>query len=298
MKPIILGLSLTLLLIMLVSTARAEHYEVYLLAGQSNMDGRGAKKDLVGKLTKWAKPQKDVLIRFSAGGLHRKVMVNSGFLPLEPGYSGSLNNKSGTLPTDTFGPEVSFGRTLADGQPGKHIALIKFCEGGTSLQKDWDPNDKEKLYAKFIEFVKSSLKELKDRDDTYEIRGMIWHQGESDTSLKTEEYQTLLTDLIKKVRADLVVKDIPFVVGEVYDNRKRDMVRAAQKATAKEVPRVYFISAQNLKTLDSGTHFDAASQIELGKRFSEPLLKLPAGKKKLNKKPVSPSFGASGPFSS
>ncbi len=30
----------------------------------------------------------------------------------------------------------------------------------------------------------------------------------------------------------------------------------------------FFVSADKLKTFDSGTHFDAASQIELGERFA------------------------------
>ena len=265
---------------MIVSTARAEHYEVFLLAGQSNMDGRGAKKDLTGDLAKWAGAQKDVLISFAAGGLKRTFTESKGFVPLEPGYSGTPGNKPGSLPTATFGPEVSLGRTLADGLPGKHVALIKYAEGGTSLKEDWSPTAKDKLFEKYIAFVNKSLKELKDRGDTYEVRGMIWHQGESDASLPAEKYQEMLTAFIAAVRTNLAIKDLPFVIGEVFDNGGRDRVRAAQKAVAKNVSSAFFVSAEGLKTSDKGTHFDAASQIELGKRLAEPLLKLLATPKK------------------
>ena len=75
------------------------------------------------------------------------------------------------------------------------------------------------------------------------------------------------------MRADLEVPDLPFGVGEVFDNGKRDAVRAAQKATAEKVKGVFFVSADKLKTFDGGTHFDAASQIELGERFAAGMAK-------------------------
>ena len=264
---------------MLIAATRAEHYEVFLLAGQSNMDGRGAKKDLVGELASYAIQQSDVLIAFAAGGLHRPLTMSQGFVALEPGYSGTPGKKAGGLPTGTFGPELSFGRTMASGLPGKHVALIKYAEGGTNLRADWNPDKKGSLYEKFIAFTRQSLKGMKDRGDTYEIRGMIWHQGESDASLPADQYQKMLTEFISRVRTDLALKDLPFVIGEVYDNGKRDSVRTAQQAVAKAVAGTYFASAKGLKTFDGGTHFDAASQIELGQRLAEPLLKLRSSSK-------------------
>ncbi len=261
-------------LVLVAATVQAKHYEVFLLAGQSNMDGRGAKKELVGDLAKWAQLQPDVLINFRAGGLHRPLTLSHGFKPLEPGYSGTPGTKPGGLPSASFGPEVAMGATLAEGLPGKKVALIKCAEGGTSLSKDWAPGAKGKLYEQFITFVGQVLKELQAKGDTYTLRGMAWHQGESDAGLPTGKYQELLTDFIQRVRADLKVKDLPFVIGEVYDNGHRDAVREGEKATAAAMPHAAFASAQGLKTSDKGTHFDAASQIELGKRFALAMLPL------------------------
>jgi len=261
-------------IVLIASPVCAEHYEVFLLAGQSNMDGRGAKKDLTGSLGKWAKPQPNVLINFRAGGLHRPLTLSDGFKPLEPGYSGTPGRKPGALPTSTLGPEVSFGATMAEGLPGRKVALIKCSEGGTSLSKDWAPGTKDKLYEQFVTFVNQSLKELTDKGDTYTVCGMAWHQGESDAALPPGKYQMLLTGLINRVRTDLKAKDLPFVIGEVYNNGKRNGVRKDQKATAEAVANTSFASADGLKTFDGGTHFDAASQIELGKRMAHEMLKL------------------------
>jgi len=54
----------------------------------------------------------------------------------------------------------------------------------------------------------------------------------------------------------------------VIDNGKRDSILAAQRATAKDVKGAFLVLAEKLKSSDGGTHFDAASQIELGQRFA------------------------------
>src|SRR5262245_43104978 len=266
---IAIPVALFLNLFVFTASVRADHYEVFIVAGQSNCDGRGQASDLTGPLAKWAKPQDDVLIAYSCSKLRGAVLSSDGFKPLQPGWSVAPGkNRPAKLPSDTFGPEVSFGRGLADRLKEKKVALIKFAEGGTSLAKDWNPEVKDRLYPAFLDFTKKSLKELKDKGHTYTIRGMIWHQGESDASLTADEYQKLLTTFIARARADLETPELPFGIGEVFDNGKRDTIRAAQKATAEKVKGVFFVSADKLKTFDGGTHFDAASQIELGERFA------------------------------
>lgn len=256
------------------NTTRAEHYEIFLLAGQSNMDGRGAVKDLTGDLAHYAKPNPKVLIHFSAGGLHRTLTISKGFRPLEPGYSGTPGNKPKALPSKTFGPEVSFGPAIANALAGKRVLLVKFVEGGTSLHSDWNPKEKGKLYENFIKFVRTTQEMIKAKGDTCEIRGMLWHQGESDASLPAGQYQAALTALIAQVRGDLGLKELPFVIGQVYDNGRRADVIAGEKAVAKAVPHTGFASADGLETWDKGTHFDARSQIELGKRFAREMARL------------------------
>ncbi|MFM8271596.1 MAG: sialate O-acetylesterase [Gemmata sp.] len=256
------------------ATARADHYEVFIIAGQSNCDGRGAAADLTGALAKWARPQEDALVTYSCSKLRGPVLTSDGFKPLQPGWSVAPGkNKPTQLPSGTIGPEVSFGRAMADRLKDKRVALIKYAEGGTSLAKDWNPDVKDRLYAAFLEFTRKSLKELTGKGHTCTVRGMIWHQGESDASLTAAEYEKLLTAFVGRVRSDLEVADLPFGIGEVFDNGKRDTVRAAQRATAEKVKGAFFVPADRLRTFDGGTHFDAASQIELGERFAAGMAK-------------------------
>ena len=267
MRSTLLAILSRVVVLATVTAARAEHYEVFLVAGQSNGDGRGKASDLTGPLAKWAKPQDDVPIAYACPKLRGPALGSDGFQPLQSGWSVAPGkNRPTKLPSDTFGPEVTFGRGMADHLKGKKVAVIKFAEGGTSLAKDWNPDVKDRLYPAFLEFTKKSLKELKDQGHTYTIRGMIWHQGESDAGLTADEYQKLLTAFIARVRTDLDVPELPFGVGEVFGNGNRDAVRAAQKATAEKVKGAFFVSADELKTFDGGTHFGAASQVEFGER--------------------------------
>jgi len=245
--------------------AKGPHYIVYLLAGQSNMDGRGKVKDLHGPLEPYAKPLPGVLIHFSAGGLRRPLLQNEGFDPLHPGCSESPK---------TFGPELGFGHAMLAAAPDEKILLVKFAEGGTSLVADWTLSDPKKLYAGFIHFVKATERKITDEGADYEIRGMLWMQGEGDAGPKDNGYKKLLTELIAQTRADLNLPQLPFVIGQVYDNGRRNFVIFDEKAVAKEVPFTAFVESDGLKTWDHGTHFDAASQIELGKRFAREMLKL------------------------
>ncbi len=266
----------TLLLVALltfISPARAAIYNVFILAGQSNMDGRAKVADLKDDLATWKKEQPNILFTYSNSGTKGKLLATD-WIRLAPGYSVRPGSpKIEKLPADTFGPEVSFGRTVDD-TLRLPVAIIKFAEGGTSLQKDWRVGDKTGLYARMIDFVQKRLADLRKNGDTCVIRGFVWHQGESDETLSPEEYSTLLVNLITSVRKDLDRPRLPVVIGEVYDNGKRDNVRAAEKTTAAKLPYCEFAPATGLKTQDEGTHFDAASQIELGKRMGNAMLKL------------------------
>jgi iduronate 2-sulfatase len=264
-------------------SVRAEHYEVFILAGQSNMDGRAKAAELTGKLAMWAGPQKDVEICYADSSLRGKPLMSEGWVALAPGFSVAPGSKLERVPGiggATFGPELNFGRTMADAWKGKHVAILKFAEGGTSLHKDWQVGKAGKLYEQMVAFVGASLERMKAAGDTFEVRGLAWHQGESDAELTEGEYAGLLTELITHVRADVAkyrpegAGVLPVVVGEVFDNHQRGTILAAQADVCVKVPGCALASAKGLSTFDGGTHFDAPSQIELGKRMAATMLKL------------------------
>lgn len=254
-----------------VSSPTNSHYDVYLIGGQSNADGRGATSDLTNGLAAWQLPQPDVRIYY-ANPINRDPLnpaYNTGWNMLAPGFS-VPPGFSGALPSAKFGPELSFARALADAHPNRLLALIKVTQGGTSLSNDWNPAGGF-MYATLTNLTRTALQALTNEGASYTLRGLIWHQGESDGSLSTADYQSRLTGFINAVRRDLGVTNLPVVVGELATNRSVT-VRQAQFNVAAIMPYVGFASSSNLATLAANDpHFTAPSQLTMGQRMAAAL---------------------------
>lgn len=259
-------------LLVLASLAQPLHaaaIDVYLLAGQSNMDGRGKTAELDAALKE---PLKDVPIWY------RQPLGDSGGLqPLAPGFSIAPGHKGG-LPGPTFGIELSFARTLLAKQPKQRIAFIKGSRGGTTIEQ-WGPGQPGKpdtqgeCYRLYVDTVAKAIAALKADGHTPTIRALLWHQGESNAKDSTEAYQAKLEKFIARIREDVGNPDLPVLVGEVIDNGQRDTIRAAQKAIPGVVKNTIFVTVDGLTSSDKGTHFDTKSVLELGQRFAAALPK-------------------------
>ncbi len=112
-----------------------------------------------------------------------------------------------------FGPEIGFAASMIDARKDNPIALIKGSKGGTSLSKDWNPGTKGKpesqgpCYRNFIETIRLADKALEERGDSATLRGILWHQGESDASSSAARYQEELTNFIARLRDDVGQSD-------------------------------------------------------------------------------------------
>ena len=264
-------LRLLIATLLLTSTPGFADIDIYLFAGQSNMDGRGKVEKL--KRSQRA-PSKSVEIYY-----RNPPHESDGWQPLEPGYSIPPKHRGG-LPSPTFGPEIGFAAALVAAQPDRRFGFIKGSKGGTSLRGQWNPGVKGKpetqgaRYRFFIETVKSATDALTARGQRYRIRGLLWHQGESDSKASAEAHHGRLVEFAARLREDVGVPGLPIVVGQVVDNGKRDSVRAALRAFSESDPACGLVTAKGLSTWDAGTHFDARSQLVLGERYAAEILKL------------------------
>lgn len=240
------NLALLILLIIFSFPVAADHYKVFLFGGQSNMDGRASPKDLPDH---YKQPQEDVLFA------HHQY-----FGPLKPNPG--------------FGPELSFGRTVADAFPEEKFIMIKYAAGGTDLYEDWAVPD-GKQYTRFLNRVKAGLNALKKADHTYEIAGMIWVQGESDAAegRTTEQYEADLISFIAEIRSKFG-KDLPFIFNRLGTNQKRlegepfKQISAAQENVAEADDRAFMVLVDDLSMKDK-IHFDAQGTLELGERLAK-----------------------------
>jgi len=231
--------------------ALAVHYEVFILAGQSNMVGQGATNELPPELQD---PQSDVLL-----------YEGSTLQDLQP--SGS-----------DFGPEITFGRTIADAFPAKNFALIKYAVGGTDLHTDWDPSppDIGPQYSTLQSRISNGLAALQSGGNTTEIVGMLWTQGERDArEMRTStQYEGDLNEFIGEIR-DSYGADLPFFLSRLSINQTDlpqddlNAIRAAQTGVADADPLAYIIDTDSFGLKSDDLHFDAAGQISLGEAFGQ-----------------------------
>ena len=278
MKPYIFNLTTTSIRVVMLLTigllfagvdSRAAEYDVYILAGQSNMDGRADVKELPKPI---ASKQPGVLIYYvnpaNPSKHGEKHHTSSGWQTLSPGYSVPPGARSKALPSGRFGPELSFAYDMHKSQRRKNpIAIIKISRGGTNLRSDWSPDGF--MYKAMIAEVSKAMEAMKNRGDNAKLCGMLWHQGESDAG-KPELYQGRLEALIADVRQAVGHDELPFLIGELAPTKPKAF-RKLQRAIAEANDHVAFVGSEGLKTTD-GTHFDAASQITFGKRFAAAMM--------------------------
>ena len=281
------ALVVVLALSVLPSVAAAQQtIDVYIVAGQSNADGRGDVSDL--SAAQMASLENDTIISYLNPGSERERAVptsnpndldvgTNGFTPLVIGGF-SVDGTSARQLTPTFGPELSFGATIAEATGSNNqIAIIKVSRGGTNLRNDWragasvDTGPDEPvgfLYRALLEYVAASLAELEADGSTAIVRGFVWHQGESDSN-NVSTYTDNFIALVEGVRAEFGA-DIPFVLGELSRTRSNSVnFNNNLPNLAASAPGISFVSSEGLTTPASDTtHFDADGQIELGQRYA------------------------------
>ncbi len=240
--------------------------KVFILAGQSNMQGQGivtsqdeqgrelpgtllatlrnpAKapmlKHLVNAKGEWQEKRADVWIYDIS-----EIGKRHGLLQF--GYGWDLGSRS------WFGPELQFGHVLGD-QLTNQVLIIKTAWGGRDLYKDFRPPSSGgkvgPFYTDMIRTVKKVLSSL-DKEfpgkigTNYKIEGFVWWHGWNDYCSPTQaapQYEKNLTNLIKDVRRDLKVPKLPVIIGEFAGPWGADctdptalVIRKAQKRVAQK----------------------------------------------------------------
>lgn len=246
----------------LANPADATEWDIYLIGGQSNAAGWNTRAS--GLPASLQTPQTDV--RFFAN-------FDPRIETADPSITwGDLRAGSGNGST-SFGPEITLGRTLADENPGRNIAIVKYAIGGANLSAQWNPvRSSPNLYDSFLDTIDNAIAAL-PAGDTYNIKGMVWMQGEDDsaTTAQTNAYETNLTNLISQVRQDVGVADLPFSIGQLGALPGRDgtgTVQNIQATVAARDSNVSLVITSHFTLQGDNLHFSNASQLELGTRFA------------------------------
>lgn len=209
--------------------AAGKPIKVFILAGQSNMEGTGFIKadpqrnngkgslEYLTKDKATADKFKHLLDQNGDWAVRDDVWIHyldrQGKLTV--GYGASA---------DRIGPELGFGHVVGDAYE-EPVLLIKLAWGGKSLAKDFRPpssgGEVGPYYKEIVDRTKHLLGDLDKQfpelaDRGYELAGFGWHQGWNDrvNQAYNDEYEQNMANFIRDIRKDLGVKDLPFVIAE------------------------------------------------------------------------------------
>lgn len=222
------------------SAPTSKTYKVFILAGQSNMQGHGV-VDLDGKdyndgrgtLLSVAKDPKtaalvahlrnadgtwktrdDVFVRYK-----REQDETAKFGPLALGFTPYLDQHH-------FGPELQLGHVLGDAID-EPVLLVKTAWGGKSLYKDFRPPSSGGEVGPYYRMMVDDVRTALDRADdeipalagrTPELAGFVWYHGWNDgcePKTAVPQYEANLVHLVEDLRREFATPELPVVIGEI-----------------------------------------------------------------------------------
>lgn len=238
----------------------SEDFFVFLLIGQSNMEG--APKPEAEDLQE--DPRVLVLAYEDCPALGR---VHDRWYTARPPLHGC---NAGLGPGDTFA------KAIAAAYPKATIGLVPSAISGVDIdffrkgvvskrRKEFriPPDDRaEGAYGWVVE--RGKLAQRSGR-----IRGILFHQGESDTG--DPAWLDKVAGMVRDLRSDLGLGAAPFVAGELLHGGCCASHNALVNRVPHGIPSSFVVSAEGLAGMDRA-HFDARGQRELGKRYAEKML--------------------------
>jgi len=247
-----------LLWVLMVTSSCSQKKEkwIFILAGQSNMAGRGL-----------VEPQ-DTISDSSIFMLNKEMELVRAKEPLhyyEPNLMG-------------LDCGLSFAKELRSNLSSNiEIVLVPCAVGGSSINQ-WlnDSSHRNvKLYSNFKQRVTYAK-------TVGTVKGILWHQGESDAHpKKLPLYENELEKLFKNFRTDVGNEKLPIIMGELGDyvepeekNRNWKSLNNILHKISEKDDYLFLITSKGLESNPDKVHFNSEAQRELGKRFATQYLKI------------------------
>ncbi|KAJ3679512.1 hypothetical protein LUZ60_017523 [Juncus effusus] len=233
--------------------------QVFILAGQSNMAGRGgvhwSHNHYVwdGVVPPECAPSPSIL-RLSVGSVWEEARDPLHF-DVEP------KSKTGGV-----GPGMIFGNGVLKviGGGGAVVGLVPCAVGGTAI-KEWKKGSK--LYNQMIRRAKESM----EIGDGGEIKAVLWYQGESDceSDHASETYGENLERFIKDVRYDLGFPCLPFIQVALASGEKKNIDKVRKAQLGLNMTDLVCVDAMGLALNPDKLHLTTNSQVKLGEMLAE-----------------------------
>ncbi len=252
-KKFLLCLSLHLFTI----TAQAEQIDLFIMAGQSNMQG-------------W----RSDAAQYPIDRQNLDTKIPFYFKALN--YSSSndnwqtLNSQLGHFKQGHFGPEVSFARALK--RANLNLAIFKYSSGSSSIKTEWKAPGHRGQYDDMVVHLKHAIQQLENQGHIVVPQAFVWIQGESDANNPqlAQEYYWHLKKLLTHLRNNVLRQpDLPVILS-VDEQHPRVQLQPqivdAQLKLSYEDKTITFVSMHGLEKSDV-THLTAKGTIAQGKRL-------------------------------
>lgn len=220
--------------------------DLFLALGQSNMAGRG------------------YLTPAFSGELPGVYLLDpNGHLVAASNPMNKYASVRKELRLQGVSPSYSFSRQMHE-RTGNGVGIMQNCRGGSSINQ-WVKGSEAGLYEE-------AIRRAREIAVYGEIKGVIWHQGESDS--KDPDYLIKLGGIVSDLRKDLGLPELFFIAGEIATWRNPAFNKRLRSIKT-TIPHSDWVSSKGLLPLidESDPHFDAESSVVLGERYAKSMLK-------------------------
>lgn len=249
---------------LIVSSDRPTH--VFLVAGQSNATCRAAfdgGADWPAAVRQWSRSPAYGDVAYLTSNPDQTLIAAAR--PLDHGSQ---------RVTGGMGLALQFSLDYLAQNPGVDLVLVPAAWGGTGFQNNrWNPGDD------LFEDAVARSNALMATHPSFLFRGILWHQGESDTdsAAHAAAHPAALDAMVAGLRGAIIAADAttPFVLGGlpptwVGGNANRQSVQAGLETAPTRIAYCAYAASAGLTVAD-GVHFDAPSMRLLGARYATAL---------------------------
>jgi len=234
---------------------------IFILAGQSNMAGRGGVRfDQKGKKV-WdentppaCRPTAGLILRFNS--------EYSWEMAVEP-----LHRDIDTGNVCGVGPGMPFAHELVKRAPSLGLIGLVPCAIGGSYITQWLPGT-----SYYNETLKRAFAAVKEGG---KLRALLWYQGESEAKDGVGSFAVDVPKLFTSIRKDLNLPHLPIVQVALPPDGKgafRKEVRNLQLHF--NFPPMKTVDAKGSKLEWDNLHLNTTSQIILGKKMAKAFIKM------------------------
>ncbi|XP_004252750.1 probable carbohydrate esterase At4g34215 isoform X1 [Solanum lycopersicum] len=236
------------------TTTSNDNKSIFILAGQSNMSGRGG---VVNNIFDWYIPP--------------ECQSNSSILRLTKGLSWEVAKEPIHQDIDYYavcgiGPGMSFANFILKNDPNIGLIGLVPCAIGSTNITLWSQGSF--CYNQMVNRARIALQ------DGGTLRALLWYQGESDTLNldDAESYKSRLEKFFTDARNDLDVPSLPIIQVALATTLGPYMKEIRKAQLRINLPNVKTVDANGLKVGPDYVHLSTQAEAQLGQMMAQAFL--------------------------